>query len=123
MDKENIELNRETLPPLQDSEGREIKPAEAEFYKQAEERKQRTWSTQSEKEAMPDEVQGKILQFRPKEAKPAEATETGLSAVEHEKLLSNPTEWVNEAIGNAELSAYEKMSGLTEATEEIDKAA
>lgn len=125
MDKENIELNRETPRPPQNSEGREIQPADAEFYQEAEQKQQRDqrgWATKAEAEAGADKVK-EIARIGSKETPMPEfeKTETGLSPAQHEKLVKNPKEWVNDTIGNPELSAYEQAVGMGEAVEEQNK--
>jgi hypothetical protein len=61
----------------------------------------------------------KILPFKKKEE--VIETETGLPPQEAEKLRQNPIAWVQEAIGNQNLAANDKMKGLIEAMEEEEK--
>ncbi len=65
--------------------------------------------------------------LKPEVPKP-EPTETGLKPEQQAKLEKDPVAWVNEAISDPKLSAYEKLVGMSKAQEshenlDKDKAA
>jgi hypothetical protein len=113
MQENNPELNRENLGP----------EAGPEFYNEAQIKPEikRTWPTEAEKKAHAEhasEIIGTVTEI----PAPSEIEDIGLPAGETEKLRRDPKAWVNEAIGNKELSGYEKLEGLSEAMD-LDKAA